>query len=44
MTQEYSILQGLPQDGEKCMAWGHKTSCCKEDMDEEPQWHFLQVN
>jgi hypothetical protein len=21
------------------MAWGHKTSCCKEDMDEEPQWH-----
>lgn len=39
MSKEYSVLQRLPDNGKKCMAYGHKTFCCKEDMDEKPDWH-----
>lgn len=39
MIDEYSILKILPDDGEKCLAFGHKTFCCIEDMDEKPDWH-----
>lgn len=37
--KEYSVLQCLPDSGEKCLAYGHKTFCCKEDMEENPNWH-----
>lgn len=37
--KEYSVLQRLPDDREKCLCFGHKTFCCKEDMEKEPEWH-----
>lgn len=39
MEKEYSVTQWIPKDGEKCLAFGHKTFCCSEDMDENPEWH-----
>src|SRR5271157_973092 len=39
MEQEYSVLTCLPADGERCLAYGHKTFCCKEDMEENADWH-----
>jgi len=36
---EYSVLQSLPDHGVKCLCFGHKTYCCKDDMDKEPDWH-----
>ena len=39
MNQEHSVLKCLPNDGQKCFAFGYKTFCCKEDMDEIPMWH-----
>ena len=39
MNREYSTLQSLPNNGEKCLCFGHKTICCKLDMDLEPDWH-----
>lgn len=39
MSEEYCVLNRLPNDGQKCWAFGHKTFCCKEDMEEEPAWH-----
>lgn len=38
MTKEYSVLQGLPDHGRKCLAFGHKTFCCECDMEKE-EWH-----
>jgi hypothetical protein len=37
--REYSVTQILPCHGQKVKCWGHKTFCCKEDMDEEADWH-----
>ena len=34
-----SVLKILPCDGERCICYGHKTYCCKEDMDDEPNEH-----
>lgn len=40
MTEkEHSVLKRLPDDGECCLCFGHKTYCCKEDMEKEPGWH-----
>lgn len=39
--QEYSTLLRFPPDGKKVMAYGHKTYCCVEDMDEEREWHYV---
>jgi hypothetical protein len=36
---EYSVLTCLPDDGIKCLCFGHKTYCCKDDMEQEPGWH-----
>lgn len=36
---EYSVLQRLPDDRQRVKCFGHKTFCCKEDMDDEPAWH-----
>ena len=36
---EISILKILPDDGMRCMCFGHLTYCCKLDMEEEPDWH-----
>lgn len=35
----YSVLQCLPDDGQRCLCFGHHTYCCVEDMDEEAAWH-----
>lgn len=35
----YQVTQTLPNDGERVMCFGHKTYCCSEDMEEEPDWH-----
>ncbi len=35
----YSVLERLPDNGQKCLCFGHKTYCCKEDMEDEPAWH-----
>lgn len=37
--KEYSVLQTLPDDGMRCLCFGHKTYCCKKDMEKEPGWH-----
>ena len=37
--KEYCVTHVLPPDGERVMAFGHKTFCCQEDMEEVPQWH-----
>lgn len=34
-----STLKRLPDHEQKCLCFGHKTFCCKEDMDDEPNWH-----
>ena len=39
MEHEYSVLLRLPNDGQKVLCYGHKTYCCKEDMDEEAEWY-----
>ncbi len=39
MSEERSVLHGLPDGGQRCLAFGHKTYCCSEDMEEEPAWH-----
>lgn len=38
-NKEYSTLTRFPEIGEKCLCFGYKTFCCKEDMDEKPEWH-----
>lgn len=35
----YSILTCLPDNGQRCYCFGHKTYCCVEDMDDEREWH-----
>ena len=40
--KEYSVLQRLPDDGQVVMCFGHKIYCCKEDMDEDAQWHEVK--
>lgn len=35
----YNITESLPDNGEKCFCFGHKTFCCVDDMDQEPDWH-----
>lgn len=37
--KEYSVLQKLPNNGQKVQCFGHSTYCCFEDMDEEADWH-----
>lgn len=37
--REHSVLQRLPDDRQRVMCFGHKTFCCKEDMEDEPAWH-----
>lgn len=39
MSKEYSVLMILPDNGKRVLAFGHKTYCCSEDMDEEADWH-----
>lgn len=39
MNEEHSVLKRLPDNGEKCFCFGHKTYCCVEDMEEMPDWH-----
>lgn len=36
---EYSVLQRLPDNGQKVQCYGHSTYCCVEDMEELPDWH-----
>lgn len=35
----FSVLQALPDNGQKVICFGYKTVCCKEDMDEDADWH-----
>lgn len=35
----YDVNYILPDDGEKVLCYGHHTLCCKEDMEETPEWH-----
>lgn len=41
---EFSVTQWLPKNGSKVMCFGHKTCCCKEDMDENPDWHEVKFD
>lgn len=36
---EIEVTKWLPNNGERVLCFGHKTYCCKEDMDKEPAWH-----
>ncbi len=36
---EYLVTQRLPDNGQRVMCFGHKTYCCKEDMQEIPDWY-----
>lgn len=36
---EYSVLERLPNNEQRCLCFGYKTFCCKEDMDDDPEWH-----
>lgn len=40
----YKSIQILPDNGSKVLCFGHKTYCCKEDMDENPDWHKATFN
>jgi hypothetical protein len=35
----FSITEMLPDNGERVLCFGHLTFCCKEDMEEIPEWH-----
>jgi hypothetical protein len=37
--EEYNVTQWLPDHGKRVLCLGHHTHCCKEDMDEEADWH-----
>lgn len=37
--KEYSITKSLPCHGQRVLCFGHKTHCCEEDMDSDPDWH-----
>lgn len=37
--REYSVLHRLPDHGQRVLCYGHKTYCCKSDMEDEPAWH-----
>lgn len=37
--KEYSVLHALPNNWQRVMCFGHKTYCCCQDMDKEPDWH-----
>lgn len=37
--KEHSVLCALPSPGQRVMCFGYKTFCCKEDMDDKPEWH-----
>lgn len=41
MSEErvYSVTECLPDDGTRCLCFGHETFCCQLDMEKEPQWH-----
>ena len=39
MTEWISVTDKLPNNGQKCLCFGHKTYCCKEDMEDKPTWH-----
>ncbi len=36
---EYSVTQCLPNDGQRCLAFGYKTFCCSEDKEDDSDWH-----
>jgi hypothetical protein len=36
---EYNVTQWLPDNGEIVLCFGHRTYCCVEDMEIEPDWH-----
>jgi len=38
-NQEYSSLEGLPENGEKCLCFGYKTFTFTDETDENPDWH-----
>ncbi len=35
----YHINSCLPNNGQKCLCFGHKTYCCSIDMEKIPDWH-----
>lgn len=37
--REYLVTHRLPSNDEEVLCYGYKTYCCKEDMDETPDWH-----
>ena len=39
INKEWCITKVLPGDGKKVLCFGHKTYCCSEDMDDQPNWH-----
>jgi len=39
MIEEHCVNQRLPDNGQIVFCFGHHTHCCKEDMDEKPDWH-----
>lgn len=41
---EYSVLNGLPNQDQIVMCYGHKTYCCSIDMDKEADWHKVKFH
>jgi hypothetical protein len=39
MKEIHSVTKYLPDSGERVMAFGYKTFCCKSDMEKEAKWH-----
>lgn len=42
MNKEVTLPGRLPQNGQMVLCFGHKTMCCDEDMDLEPDWHLAK--
>ena len=37
--EEYDVVKRLPNDKQKVLCFGHRTYCCKEDMEKAAAWH-----
>ena len=35
----FDVTKRLPDNRQKVLCFGHKTYCCSDDMDENPDWH-----
>lgn len=37
--EECSVNKGLPNDGERVLAYGYRTYCCQFDKEDDREWH-----